>query len=81
MQEEGLDLRQYWHVLRRRWWLFILAGLVGALFVFLFSSSPVPLYEATTKVMTEGGRGGSGGTSVGDIDSSRTFAAFYDDLI
>jgi len=44
-----MELRQYWRIVRRRWWVIaglILVALVGSI---LFRSYPTPMYQATMR--------------------------------
>ncbi len=77
--EERLDLRAYWHIIARWWWLLVLGGVGGLVIGFLLSSEPVPMYGATTKVLIEGGQGT--GLGAPDLQANRQLAGFYSDLV
>jgi capsular exopolysaccharide synthesis family protein len=80
VENEGLDLRGYWRIFARWWWL-LLFGTVGvALAGFLLREDPIPIYAASTKVLVEG-RQTPGTPSSGDIQTSQELAAYYKDLI
>ena len=80
MEDEGLDLRAYWRILLRRWWIFILGVLGAALAAFFISGAMTPIYEAKAKVFVQGGQT-PGAPSLGDIQTSEKLADNYGDLI
>lgn len=48
-----MEIKRFIHALKRKIWLFCLLGLVGGLISFItFYNGSVPLYEATTTVLT-----------------------------
>jgi len=80
MEDEGLDLRAYWRILLRRWWIFVLGVVGAALAAFFISGAITPIYEAKTKVFVQGGQT-PGAPSLGDIQTSEKLADNYGDLI
>ncbi|MFH1141759.1 MAG: polysaccharide biosynthesis tyrosine autokinase [Chloroflexota bacterium] len=78
--DQELDLRVYFAILRRWWWLLALGLMGGAAGAFLLSSTMTPLYRATAKVLVE--RAVSPGTpSSSDITASQQLAATFSELI
>ena len=80
MEEEGLDFRAYGRVVQKWWWVFALGMIGAALAAFLLNRNPVPIYEASTKVLVEG-RQTPGTPSASDIQTSRQLAGYYGSLI
>ena len=78
--DEGIDLKAYWRLFLRWWWLLVL-GVVGlGVVAYVASNAMTPIYEATAKVVVQ--RGGAPGTpSLSDIEASRQLAQNYGDLI
>ena len=80
MENEALDLRAYWQALLAWWWILLL-GVVGAsLGAYFVGKSTVPIYEAKTKMLVQGGRT-LGSPSLSDIQLSRQLARNFSDLI
>ena len=82
--EDRPDLRGYWSILVKWWWvllLFLVAGAViaGAL-GYVNNRSRTPLYRSTAKLLIEGGQGSSVTTS-GDSQTSQQLAQYYDELV
>ena len=48
--EDTIDLRQYWLLIRRWWWAFVLALLLGALAAYIASQFQQPIYRAETRI-------------------------------
>ena len=46
-----MDLRQYWHLLRRWLWLVILGALVGGGLAYVISRNTKPVYQASTTLL------------------------------
>ena len=46
-----MDLRQYWHLLRRWLWLVILGALVGGSLAYVISRNTKPVYQASTTLL------------------------------
>lgn len=80
MKEDVLDLKAYWRILIRNWWILVLGVTGGVLISWLTSSSAPPTYAATTKVFVQGGQN-PGVPSGTDISTGRQLAELYADLI
>ena len=80
MVDEGVDLRVYWYVFLKWWWLFILGVAAATLSAFFLGRGETPLYHATTKVLVQG-RPTPGIPTSGDLSTSRELASYYGDLI
>ncbi|MFC1935223.1 polysaccharide biosynthesis tyrosine autokinase [Chloroflexota bacterium] len=80
MKEGEEGLRAYWRILLRWWWLFILGVVGAAVAAFFVSKAMTPIYEASTKVLVQGGQA-PGLPTVGEIQASRQLAQSYGDLI
>lgn len=55
MEEEKIDLKKYWLLLKQWAWLLISGLVLGALAAFVASLLQTPIYQAITKVMITGG--------------------------
>lgn len=51
-----MQLREYWTILVRRWWLFLLIAAVAAGSAFIYSKLQRPIYKSTVLVTVEGSR-------------------------
>ncbi|MBI4199366.1 MAG: polysaccharide biosynthesis tyrosine autokinase [Chloroflexi bacterium] len=80
MNDEGLDLRAYWRVVIRWWWVVALGLLAGILTAYFISRSMTPMYKATVKVLAQGGQS-LGPPAASDILTSQQLATSYQDLI
>ncbi len=78
--EESLDLREYLSIFRRRWWVLALGVVGGGLLALALTLSTTPLYQATAKVLVQGGRT-PGLPTAGDIQVNQALAQQYVDLI
>lgn len=82
--EESLDLKGYWRILVKRWWIVALCVSVGVgsagLLVFLEGRSRVPEYQATAKLLLQGGQIAVVGQRE-DSEASNQVAQYYDDLV
>ena len=68
MDEEKLEIKHYWRIVRKWWWL-PLCSVVGAIVVaFLISNGMTPKYRSTAKVMVQGGQN-PGAPSLSDIEA------------
>ena len=82
MEDRGLDLKAYWHIFRRWWWIFAV-GAVGMIIVaFFMTGKTVPIYEAEAKILVEGGQPVGGAVrSLADIQAAQELAKNYSDLV
>ncbi len=78
--QEGLDLRVYWPVFLKWWWIFVLASVGGGLAGFLLTRGEIPIYQATAKVFVQG-RPTPGALTPADVQASLTLATHYSDLV
>lgn len=53
MFEEELDLREYWHVLRKRQWVILTVLFVVAVSVTILTFRQTPIYQATARILIE----------------------------
>ncbi|MBC8281959.1 MAG: polysaccharide biosynthesis tyrosine autokinase [Chloroflexi bacterium] len=80
MEDQGLELREYWRILLKWWWVLVL-GLVGTASAAYFVSGTItPTYQATTKVLVQGGQT-PGTPFIPEVGASRDLALTYRDLI
>ncbi|MEE9199793.1 MAG: polysaccharide biosynthesis tyrosine autokinase [Dehalococcoidia bacterium] len=80
MEREAVNLRTYWRLLLRWWWVLVLGVAGAAVAAFFVSNQMTPIYEAAAKVQVEGGQT-PGVPSAGDLEASRQLAQTYGDLI
>lgn len=80
IDEERQDLRNYWRVLSRWWWLLTLGLVSAAIAAFFVSQAITPSYVSTAKILVQGGQSPTA-FSVGDIQAGRQLAETYGDLI
>lgn len=80
-KEETVDIGRYVGVLLSRWWLILLGPLVAGIVAWVYSERQTPIYEAATTIQVQEGQGTSGITSLGDIQTSRSLAVTYKELI
>ncbi len=82
--EEGPDLRRYWRTLLKWRWVLILGLAVGitagGLIAFFQDRSQVPVYDATAKLVVQGGQG-SALSLIGDIQTGKQLAQYYHDIV
>ena len=79
-EEERLDLRTYWRMVVRWWWILVLGTLAAGTAAFFISGAQTPLYDATTRILVQGSRT-PGTPSAGDIQASQQLAQSYVDLV
>ncbi len=79
MEEEVLELKQFFGMLRRWWWLMILLAVIGAGTAYYLTPEPVPIYEASTTVLISQGRGGL--PDVGEVSAGQRLATTYGELM
>ena len=77
--EDRRDIKAYWAILARWWWVFILGVVVTGLAAFFLTTAITPVYEANVKVLVQGGQA-PGVPTVGDIQASERLARNYVDL-
>ncbi len=80
-EEETVDTGRYLGVLLSRWWLLLLGPAVAGVVAWTYSDRQTPVYEATTTIQVQQVQGGTGIASLGDIQTSRTLAVTYKELI
>ena len=81
MAEDGLDLASYMRIARRWWWILAVGVIAGAITGYLLTNdSPVPMYEASTKLLVQSGNR-PGVPSAGDLRTSTELARNYSDLL
>jgi capsular polysaccharide biosynthesis protein len=78
--EGKLDLRIYWQIFQRRWWVIALSVVGVTAAAFIMSNSITPIYDATAKVLVQGGQA-PGIPSASEIQASQQLANNYRDLI
>jgi non-specific protein-tyrosine kinase len=79
-EEDVLDLQRLLALLRRWWWLLTLATAAGAAGAFLFSRTITPIYEASARVLIQGGRSPVD-VAVGGVQPPEPLARVYADLV
>ena len=78
--EHDIDLRVYWNIFLRRWWILLLATVMAASATYFISNNLTPKYAATSKILVQGAAG-PGNPSLSDIQASRQLAQTYEALI
>ena len=78
--DESLDLRTYWRILFRWWWVLVLGVALSGLGAWLVGKAMTPIYEASTKVMVRGGQSPVA-RSLSDVQAGNQLAENYTDLI
>lgn len=80
MQDPGMDIRAYWRIFRKWWWVLGL-GVVGAVLIaFFLNGTLTPIYGAKAKILVQG-RQTPRLPSVGETEASQQLARNYSDLI
>lgn len=69
-----MELRQYWDILRRWFWLVVLTAVVAGLAAFFFSMRQTPIYEARTRLLVTQGSEGSTDLFGANTKLTSTFA-------
>ena len=77
---DGGDLKTYWALALRYWWVFVAVVAATGAAAYLLSSARTPLYSATAKVLVQSARV-PGAFSAGDPQANRRFAEDYRDLL
>ena len=77
---EELDLKSYWRILLRWWWILVLGVVAAGVAAFLASRAMTPVYEARAQILVQGGVT-PGTPSLSDIQASQQLARNYGDLI
>ena len=80
MEENRLDLRGYWGLLLKWWWVLLFGGLGAAVVAFFVSGTMTPIYEASVKVLVQSGQT-PGAPYLTDIEASQQLADNYRDLV
>ncbi len=75
-----MELRQYWAILVRWWWLFILCAVLGGGAAYLVSVNMQPTFEASTLLII-GGSVDLVNPSTGEIQTSQRLAQTYAELL
>ena len=77
---DNIDIRRYWEVVWRRWWVLVIALLSLMLIALLVSRSTTPLYRASAKLLVQSGAT-PGILSSSDFEASRQLALILGDLV
>lgn len=77
---EWVDLRAYWALALRYWWVFVVVMAAAGGAAYAVGSLRTPLYSATAKVLVQSARV-PGSFSAGDIEANRRFAEDFRDLL
>jgi polysaccharide biosynthesis transport protein len=75
-----VELRQYWAILVRWWWLFVLCAVLGGGAAYLVSINMQPTFEASTLLLV-GGSVDLVNPSTGEIQTSQRLAQTYAELL
>lgn len=75
-----MELRDYFYIALKWWWLFLLCTVLGAGAAFLVSSNMTPVYEASTLLMIGGGVDVVNPTT-GELQTSEKLAQTYAELL
>ena len=78
--QDGLDLKAYWEIFRKSWWILALSVIGISASAYFVSKSITPIYEARAKILVQGGQA-PGVPTVDDIQASERLARNYSDLI
>lgn len=79
MERMELNLRDYWRIAFRWWWIILLGMLGGAVAMFLVSGAQTPIYNASIKIFVQS-RQDPGLPSFSEIEASREIARNYGEL-
>ena len=77
---EWVDLRAYWALGLRYWWVFVVIMAAAGAAAYVATTSRTPMYSATSKVLVQSARV-PGSFSTGDIEANRRFAEDFGDLL
>jgi capsular exopolysaccharide synthesis family protein len=77
----GLDLRQYFNLIRRWWWLLALGTLLAGGGAYLFSNMQQPLYQSTATLLINQATTTGPVTTYNDIVTSERLALTYAEII
>jgi capsular exopolysaccharide synthesis family protein len=80
IEERGLDLRAYGAILFKWWWIFALGVMGAAIAAYLVSQTMIPIYDASTKVLVQGGQT-PGVQTHSDVQANERLAKNHSDLI
>ena len=80
MERRELNLRDYWRIAFRWWWIILLGMLGGAVAMFLVSGAQTPIYNASIKILVQS-RQDPGLPSFSEIEASREIARNYGELV
>ena len=80
LEGRGLDLKDYLRILLRWWWIPVLGIVGGGVIAFFITNAMTPVFNASAKVLVQGGQN-VGGPTASDIEASQQIARTYSDLI
>jgi len=75
-----MELMQYWHVFRRRWWMLLLSTVLASSIGYLVSTRITPVYQATTLLLVNQAQS-PGQIGYQDILTSQSLAKTYSELL
>ena len=80
MTDEVLDLRVYWRILIRRWWVVVATVAIAILVSTFVAQSAVPNYQSTARILVQSGQS-PGIPSLGELQASQQLAESYRGLV
>jgi non-specific protein-tyrosine kinase len=80
-EDETIDFRRYLGLLRRWWWLFVLAALVAGAIGYFYSLQMTPIYQASTTMMINEAPTSNRSADLTSITTSERLAKTYANMI
>ena len=80
MEDGSLELKTYWRIFLKWWWLFALGTVLAAAAAYFLYDEPTPIYKTTVQVAVQQNRT-PGILTAADLNNSASLAASYIDLI
>ncbi len=80
-EDESIDFRRYLGLLRRWWWLFVLAALAAGAIGYFYSLQMTPIYQASTTMMINEAPTSNRSADLTSITTSERLAKTYANMI
>ncbi len=76
-----MELREYWHLFRKRLWLIVLAAIVAGVAAYAFSIRQTPIYQASTRLRVNQGSSNNPSVTYSDVLLSERLTATYAQML